>query len=189
MGHAGQPIDDISRQTWQQLPDASAATASAAAVAVAGVAAGGGDGGDVDADGVAISRNGCTIVPATTHAASSSSSSSSSSSATSSTSDGLPQSSAPSPVLSPLAMLRNSWRWGHLCPTAPDTLPCYPYTEKGKHNSYTYLRPCTCSPLHISRLLLVPCFAFLALPSSPALLLLYIHFPHAFPSLMPCTSF
>jgi hypothetical protein len=31
--------------------------------------------------------------------------------------------------LSPLTILGNTLKWGHLCPTAPDTLPCYPYTE------------------------------------------------------------
>ena len=29
----------------------------------------------------------------------------------------------------PLNILRNTLRWGHLCPTAPDTLPCYPFTD------------------------------------------------------------
>lgn len=29
-----------------------------------------------------------------------------------------------------IAVLESTMRWGHLCPTAPDTLPCYPFTDK-----------------------------------------------------------
>ena len=133
MGHAGQPIEDIARQTRKHIdsthandPDTAVAAATAAAaavdddVAVDGMDADGDAGGE---DGTAISRNGCTIVPAPTHAPSSSSSSSSDTAHASS----LPSSS---PSLTPLGILRSTWRWGHLCPTAPDTLPCYPYTDK-----------------------------------------------------------
>ena len=28
-----------------------------------------------------------------------------------------------------MSILRNTFRWGHLCPTAPDTLSCYPFTD------------------------------------------------------------
>uniref|UniRef100_A0A182VHN0 DNA polymerase delta subunit 2 n=1 Tax=Anopheles merus TaxID=30066 RepID=A0A182VHN0_ANOME len=35
-----------------------------------------------------------------------------------------------SKIESPLEALKATLRWGHLIPTAPDTLPCYPYYEK-----------------------------------------------------------
>lgn len=31
---------------------------------------------------------------------------------------------------SPLEAIRNTLVWRHMAPTAPDTLPCYPYVEK-----------------------------------------------------------
>ena len=118
MGHAGQPIEDIARQTYQDIDNKQEASDTAAdgADATAGAVDGGMDTVGGDEDGTAISRNGCTVVPATTHASSSSSSSDTASSSSHS--------------LTPLSILRSTWRWGHLCPTAPDTLPCYPYTEK-----------------------------------------------------------
>ena len=116
MGHAGQPIEDIARQTYQDIDNTKEASDTAAADAAAVAVDGGMDTVGGDEDGTAISRNGCTVVPATTHASSSSSSSDTASSSSLS--------------LTPLSILRSTWRWGHLCPTAPDTLPCYPYTEK-----------------------------------------------------------
>lgn len=32
--------------------------------------------------------------------------------------------------LSPIEWLERTLNWRHFCPTAPDTLPCYPYHEK-----------------------------------------------------------
>ena len=75
LGHSGQPVDDICRQTLGEAADPS----------------------------------------------SSSSSSSSSSASAAAGCEGL--------GVAPLTALRSTYHWGHLCPTAPDTLPCYPYTD------------------------------------------------------------
>jgi hypothetical protein len=141
-GHSGQPLDDVARfagisdvMSTGSTNTAAATAAADAEAAVAAAAAGDDNDGDGDED-VAMAGAASSSAAAAVVAPGSSGSATFDETVATGAGAGAAARAAAGPDgvsvmgrLSPLDLLHNTLLWRHLAPTAPDTLPCYPFQE------------------------------------------------------------
>lgn len=136
-GHSGQPLDDVARYAGVSdvMSTGSTNTAAATAAADAAAAAAAADDGDAGGEDVTMAAGGGSSSAAAAAQGGSGSATFDETVATGAGAGAAARAAAGPDgayvvgALSPLDLLHNTLLWRHLAPTAPDTLPCYPFQE------------------------------------------------------------